>query len=100
MDVVERINKVIASMILTLSVAVAEIKEISISFNVQDKTSLTIKVLSRFIKYFVDKLDNRNKIDLDTKNINTYLTLLLLEHYNAEIDYICEDNFLELKIVI
>ncbi len=95
----EKINKVIANFVLTLSVAVAEVKEISILLLNQDKISLTIMVSSRFIKCFASKLD-KNPIDLDAKNINLYLTLLLLKHYSAEIDYVCNDNVLELKITI
>ncbi|OEY86502.1 hypothetical protein BIY23_03700 [Wolbachia pipientis] len=101
-DVIEKTNKIIASIILTVSVAIAGIHEISIvlSNDMQDKMLLIIKVHSQFSKSFADKLNNKNKIDLDTKNINIYLTLLLLKCYNAEINFTHKDSSLEVTITI
>lgn len=99
-DLIEKINKIISSMVLTISAAMAEIEEISIMLSeAGNRTLLTIKIsnehkaLSRHLVY---KFTTKSNIDFNTKNINTYLTLLLLERYSTEAHFVCENNFIEI----
>lgn len=103
-DLIEKINKIISNMVLTIASAVAEVEQMSILLSRADnKTLLTIKISNEhkpLSKSLVDKLTRKIAIDLDTKNINIYMTSLLLEHYNAKMDCICENNFLKIALAI
>ncbi|MDN5247795.1 MAG: hypothetical protein QWI36_01495 [Wolbachia endosymbiont of Tyrophagus putrescentiae] len=101
---IEKVNKIISSLILTISGTVADIEQISALLNyTENKISLTIKISNEhkpLSRYFVDQLTSKSKIDLNTKNINIYLTSLLLEQYNTEIHFICKNNFIEINLSI
>lgn len=97
---IEKINKIISSMVLTISTTMADVEQISILLSeVDGRTLLTIKISNEhktLSRYLVDKFTNKDNPDLDTKNINTYLVLLLLEHYNTKVNFNCEDSFIEM----
>nr|WP_253300227.1 hypothetical protein [Wolbachia endosymbiont of Chironomus riparius] len=103
-SIIERVNKIISSIILTISDTVAEIDQILILLTQEEnKILLTIRIFNEhksLSKYLIDKLINKSTIDLDTKNVNTYLTLLLLENYNAEISFNYESNLIEINVSI
>ncbi|WP_341808250.1 hypothetical protein [Wolbachia endosymbiont (group E) of Neria commutata] len=103
-DLIEKINKIISSMVLTISSAVAEVEQVSVLLRqMETQTLVTIKISNehkQLSRSLVDKLTKKIAIDLDTKNINIYMTFLLLEHYNAKMDCICENNFLKIALAI
>lgn len=87
-------------MVLTISSTMADVEQISILLSeAEGRTLLTIKISNEhktLSRYLVDKFTNKDNTDLDTKNINTYLALLLLEHYNTKVHFNCEDSFIEM----
>ncbi|RDD34465.1 hypothetical protein Wcon_01454 [Wolbachia endosymbiont of Cylisticus convexus] len=91
-------------MVITIASAVAEVELVSILLSqTEDKTLLTIKILNEhkpISKSLVNKLTKKNDIDLDTKDISIYMTSLLLEHYNTEINCTCESNSLRIDLTI
>ncbi|WP_264331008.1 MULTISPECIES: histidine phosphotransferase family protein [unclassified Wolbachia] len=103
-DLIERINKIISNMVITIVSAVAQIELVSILLaKTEDKTLLTIKVENEHRSIstsLVSKLTKKNDIPLDTKNISIYMTSLLLEHYNTKINCICESNSLNIGLTI
>lgn len=103
-DLIERINKIISNMVITIISAVAQIELVSILLTkIEDKTLLTIKVVNKhksISKSLVSKLTKKNDINLDTKDISIYMTSLLLEHYNTKINYTCESNSLNIGLTI
>ncbi|WP_419215222.1 hypothetical protein [Wolbachia endosymbiont of Rhagoletis cingulata] len=100
----KRINKIISNMVITIVSAVAQFEELSISLTkTEDKTLLTIKVANEhklISTSLVNKLTKKNDINLDTKEISIYMTSLLLEHYNTEINCTCESNSLNIGLTI
>ncbi|WP_338062913.1 histidine phosphotransferase family protein [Wolbachia endosymbiont of Drosophila leontia] len=103
-DLIEKINKIISNMVLTIASAVAEVELISVLLSqTEDKMLLTIKILNEhkpISKSLVDKLIKKNDTNLNTKDINIYMTSLLLEYYNTEMHYTCENNLLEIGLTI
>ncbi|MBR9983273.1 MAG: hypothetical protein KFE24_02085 [Wolbachia endosymbiont of Homalodisca vitripennis] len=103
-DLIKRINKIISNMVITIVSAVAQFEELSISLTkTEDKTLLTIKVANEhklISTSLVNKLTKKNDINLDTKEISIYMTSLLLEHYNTEINCTCESNSLNIGLTI
>ncbi|APR99207.1 hypothetical protein ASM33_06055 [Wolbachia endosymbiont of Folsomia candida] len=91
-------------MVLTISSAVAGVEQMSISLSrADDKTLLTIKISNehkQLSRSLIEKLTKKSEIDLNAKDINIYLTSLLLDHYNAKMNCICENNLLEIGLVI
>ncbi|WP_264336788.1 MULTISPECIES: histidine phosphotransferase family protein [unclassified Wolbachia] len=103
-DLIERINKIISNMVITIVSAVAQIELVSILLaKTEDKTLLTIKVENEHRSIstsLVSKLTKKNDIPLDTKNISIYMTSLLLEQYNTKINCTCESNSLNIGLTI
>ncbi|WP_353288133.1 histidine phosphotransferase family protein [Wolbachia endosymbiont (group B) of Gerris lacustris] len=103
-NLIERINKIISNMVITIVSAVAQIELVSILLTkTEDKTLLTIKVVNKHKSIstsLVSKLTKKNDINLDTKDISIYMTSLLLEHYNTKINYTCESNSLNIGLTI
>lgn len=101
---VERINKIISNMIITIISVVAEVELVSILLTqIKNKTLLTIKVINKhksISESLANKLTKKNDINIDTKDISIYMTSLLLEHYNAEINCTCESNLLNIGLTI
>jgi hypothetical protein len=91
-------------MVLTIASAVAEVERMSVLLSqVKNKTLLTIQILNEhkpISKSLVYKLSKKNDTNLNTKDINIYMTSLLLEHYNTEMHCICENNLLEISLAI
>lgn len=91
-------------MVLTIASTVAEVELVSVLLSqTEDKMLLTIKILNEhksISKSLVDKLIKKNDTNLNTKDINIYMTSLLLEYYNTEMHCTCENNFLEIGLTI
>ncbi|MDM8335345.1 hypothetical protein [Wolbachia pipientis] len=103
-SLVEKINKVISNMVITIASAVEEVERISVLLSqVGDKTLLTMRVLNEhkpLSKSLIEKLNKKKGDSLNTKDISIYVTYLLLEHYNAKMHYICENNLLEIGLTL
>ncbi|WCR57930.1 hypothetical protein [Wolbachia endosymbiont of Ctenocephalides felis wCfeJ] len=103
-NLIKKINKITSNMVLTIASAVAGVESVSVLLSkIEDKTLLTIKILSKhkpISKSLVNRLAKKGDISLNTKDINIYMTSLLLEYYNAEIRYSCENNLLEIGLVL
>ncbi|WP_265036524.1 MULTISPECIES: hypothetical protein [unclassified Wolbachia] len=103
-DLIEKINKIISNMVLTIASAVAEVKQVSVLLSqTEDKILLTIKILNKhkpISKSLVDKLIKKNDTNLNTKDINIYMTSLLLEYYNIKMHYTFKDGFLKIGLTI
>jgi pyoverdine/dityrosine biosynthesis protein Dit1 len=103
-DLIQKINKIISNMVLTTASAVAGVEQVSILFSQADnKTLLTIQILNEHKPLsgsLIDKLSKKDNINLNTKDINIYLTSLLLEFYSAEVNYARESNYIEINIKI
>nr|WP_265035719.1 hypothetical protein [Wolbachia endosymbiont (group A) of Apoderus coryli] len=103
-DLIEKINKIISNMVLTIASAVAEVELVSVLLSqTEDKMLLTIKILNEhkpISKSLIDKLIKKNDTNLNTKDINIYMTSLLLEYYNTEMHCTCENNLLEIGLTI
>ncbi|XMA29572.1 histidine phosphotransferase family protein [Wolbachia endosymbiont of Tetranychus urticae] len=103
-NLIEKINKIISNMVITIISAVAQIELVSILLTkTEDKTLLTIKVVNEhksISTLLVSKLTKKNDIRLDTKDIIIYMTSLLLEQYNTKINCTCESNSLNIGLTI
>nr|WP_246168636.1 histidine phosphotransferase family protein [Wolbachia endosymbiont of Ctenocephalides felis wCfeT] len=101
-SLVEKINKVVSSMVLTIASAVAGVEQVSILLSKEgSKTLLTIRISNEnkpLSGSLTDKLSNKSDTNLNTKDINVYMTSLLLKSYNAEVSYICNNNLIEVQI--
>ncbi|WP_395463106.1 hypothetical protein [Wolbachia endosymbiont of Cantharis cryptica] len=91
-------------MVITIASAVAEVERLSVLLSqVEDAILLTMQILNEhkpLSKSLVEKLSKKNDTNLNTKDINIYMTSLLLEHYNAEMHCICENNLLEIGLIL
>ncbi len=101
LDFIEKINKIISNMVITIASIVAEIEQMSVLLSqTKYETLLTMQVLndhkplSRSLVANLNKKENNN---LSTKDISIYMTYLLLKHYNAKMHYTCRNNLLEIR---
>ncbi|MDG7055492.1 MAG: hypothetical protein LJD31_03030 [Wolbachia endosymbiont of Menacanthus eurysternus] len=103
-SLIEKINKIISNMVITIASAVAEVERMSVLLSQEkDKTLLTMQVSSEhrpLSKSLVEKLSKKRDDNLNTKDISIYMTYLLLEHYNAKIHCTCENNLLEIGLTL
>ncbi|MGL9689048.1 MAG: histidine phosphotransferase family protein [Wolbachia sp.] len=103
-SLIEKINKIISSMVITIASAVAEVERVSILLSQEkDKTLLTMQVSSEhkpLSKSLVEKLSKKKDNSLNTKDVSIYMTYLLLEHYNAKINCTCENSLLEIGLTL
>lgn len=101
-DLIEKINKIISNMILTIASAVAEVEQMSILLNQMEKEMLlTIKISNErrpLSRSLADKLSKKNDTNLNTNDIVVYMTSLLLEQYKAEVNCICASNYIDIGI--
>ncbi|MEY2393333.1 histidine phosphotransferase family protein [Wolbachia endosymbiont of Tettigetta isshikii] len=103
-SLIEKINKIISNMVITIASAVAEVERMSVLLSQEkDKTLLTMQVSSEYkplSKSLVMKLSKKRDDNLNTKDISIYMTYLLLEYYNAKIHCTCENNLLEIGLTL
>ncbi|MDG7052829.1 MAG: hypothetical protein LKM45_02980 [Wolbachia endosymbiont of Alcedoecus sp.] len=103
-SLIEKINRIISNMVITIASAVAEVERMSVLLSKgKDKTLLTMQVSSEdrpLSKSLVEKLSKKRDDNLNTKDISIYMTYLLLEHYNAKIHCTCENNLLEIGLTL
>ncbi|MCV3769618.1 MAG: histidine phosphotransferase family protein [Wolbachia pipientis] len=103
-DLTEKINKIISNMALTITNVIAEVELVSVLLSqIKGKTLLTIRILNKqklMSKSLANKLTKKDNINLNIKNVNVYMTSLLLEHYNTKIKYSYKKNLLKIDLVI
>ncbi|WP_225538533.1 histidine phosphotransferase family protein, partial [Wolbachia endosymbiont of Mansonella perstans] len=103
-SLIEKINKIISNMVITIASAVAEVEWVSILLSQEkDKILLTMQVSSEhkpLSKSLGEKLSKKRDDNLNTKDISIYMTHLLLEHYNAKIHCTCENNLLKIGLTL
>ncbi|CCF78131.1 hypothetical protein wOo_04370 [Wolbachia endosymbiont of Onchocerca ochengi] len=103
-DLIEKINKIISNMALTIASVIAEVELVSVLLSqTEGKTLLTIKILNKhklMSKSLANKLTKKDSINLNAKDVNVYMTSLLLEYYNTEIHCSCKNNLLEIGLVL
>ncbi|QKX01325.1 hypothetical protein GOY14_00005 [Wolbachia endosymbiont of Dipetalonema caudispina] len=91
-------------MALTITNVIAEVELVSVLLSqIEDKTLLTIRILNKqklMSKSLANKLTKKDNINLNIKNVNVYMTSLLLEHYNTKIKYSYKNNLLKIDLVI
>ncbi|QKX02651.1 hypothetical protein GOY12_03640 [Wolbachia endosymbiont of Dirofilaria (Dirofilaria) immitis] len=91
-------------MVLTIASVVAEVELVSILLTqTEGKILLTIKILNKhkpMSKSLVNKLTRKDNINLNSKDVNVYMTSLLLEYYNTEIHCSYKNNLLEISLVL
>lgn len=91
-------------MVITIASAVAEIEQMSVLLSqAEGKALLTVQVLNEhkpISRSLVEKLNKKKDNNLNTKDISIYMTYLLLEHYNAKMHCTCENNSLEIGLII